>query len=53
MIIPPISIIISLLFLKNKLKAFTDDPKIKKVVEIPKTKNKVFLNKELFNRTIR
>ncbi len=45
---PPNIIIKSLLELKNELNAFTDDPNIKNVIEIPNVKNNVFLNKAPF-----
>ncbi|CCL08327.1 hypothetical protein BN168_610041 [Clostridioides difficile CD002] len=46
-IIPPINIIKSLFSLKNILNTLTDEPNIKNVVEIPRAKNTVFLNREL------
>lgn len=39
---------ISLFALKNEVRTFNDEPNKKKVVEIPKVKNNVFLNNEFF-----
>ena len=48
--IPPITVIKSLLVLKIDPKAFIDNPNMKNVVEIPSTKKSVFLNKVLLKK---